>query len=114
MRISDWSSDVCSSDLRAGIDRERIAAALGIGAGDFADQPAKRNDAARHRSGHPAGGFLALFSAILVDLLVDIGDQPGVEFVPLPGDPGELRIAAWWAKVWRDVLESVVAVCLKK
>src|SRR3546814_1019666 len=104
MRISDWSSDVCSSDLRrfdriksgpggrlaaalepdtlekaaahrAGIDRERIAAALGIGAGDFADQPAKRNDAARHRSGHPAGGFLALFRAILVDLLVDIRSE---------------------------------------
>src|SRR3546814_7589316 len=60
MRISDWSSDVCASDL---IDRERISAALGIGAGDFADQPAKRNDAARHRSGHPAGGFLALCRA---------------------------------------------------
>src|SRR3546814_8049323 len=48
----------------------------------------KRNDAARHRSGHPAGGFLALFRAILVDLLVDIGAQHGVEFVHLADDRG--------------------------
>src|SRR3546814_14670694 len=27
MRISDWSSDVCSSDLPAGCERRRIAAA---------------------------------------------------------------------------------------
>src|SRR3546814_6094277 len=46
MRISDWSSDVCSSDLRAGVDRAFIAAFTpekvageGDGAGDGSELP---------------------------------------------------------------------------
>src|SRR3546814_20384375 len=45
MRISDWSSDLCSSDLRVGADPHRDAV---VGAGD----PARR---ARGGGGDPGG-----------------------------------------------------------
>src|SRR3546814_2609543 len=89
--------------------------------GDFADQPAKRNDAARHRSGHPAGGFLALFRAILVDLLVDIGAQHGVEFVHLADDRGAFAEARQRIRSEEHTSElqslmriSYAVFCLKK
>src|SRR3546814_10763894 len=42
MRISDWSSDVCSSDLRGGEDR-----------GAFLDLKATATGAQRHNKTHP-------------------------------------------------------------
>src|SRR3546814_8369822 len=47
MRISDWSSDVCSSDLRAG--RADDPAALDLG--DLADERADRARGGRHEHG---------------------------------------------------------------
>src|SRR3546814_5070711 len=35
MRISDWSSDVCSSDLVDGVFFQRLAVLLGTGIADF-------------------------------------------------------------------------------
>src|SRR3546814_5261778 len=57
MRISDWSSDVCSSDLRGGVlDRRRLAAsaqaARDQGAGALVAAPSP-NRAARHRLAGP-------------------------------------------------------------
>src|SRR3546814_11567637 len=62
MRISDWSSDVCSSDLISGVDRERAAGAvLGFEA-DFLEQLFE------HRL-EPAG-------ADILDLRIHLGRDP--------------------------------------
>src|SRR3546814_9480968 len=43
MRISDWSSDVCSSDLGRDVERVlRLPIFFGIGGADIADQVADR------------------------------------------------------------------------
>src|SRR3546814_2657936 len=47
MRISDWSSDVCSSDLFDGLPRQGgddITGALGIAAGHILHEPADAHD----------------------------------------------------------------------
>src|SRR3546814_11944234 len=52
MRISDWSSDVCSSDLCAGKDAARRADEAGVGEGALHAQPstprARRVRTSRH------------------------------------------------------------------
>src|SRR3546814_2654123 len=55
MRISDWSSDVCSSDLKPDVFLRKVAADLGFDLGDgdycagnlFFSQDDKRRDRAR-------------------------------------------------------------------
>src|SRR3546814_2639975 len=85
MRISDWSSDVCSSDLEGGADRRGIVRLLrpGLGAGaEQRGQPAARF----HRldgdvAGRQLRGMLRPFleivpdreSAAALDLAVQIG-----------------------------------------
>src|SRR3546814_18721705 len=49
MRISDWSSDVCSSDLAIGIDRARRAAAAGGDAGRRPDRHHRNGRSRDHR-----------------------------------------------------------------
>src|SRR3546814_17390606 len=52
MRISDWSSDVCSSDLRGcGLMRSPICEALGIDVPIFAFTPSEHVAAAVSRAG---------------------------------------------------------------
>src|SRR3546814_11023999 len=60
MRISDWSSDVCSSDLRAGnrttsgfLDRRVAAGVIGmpVGVPDVGDRPAARRGRFQHGIG---------------------------------------------------------------
>src|SRR3546814_11209135 len=65
MRISDWSSDVCSSDLRRqGVERAHIGAVGREGAlGQRAD-------------------LLAGLGGTLDDLVVDIGDVADISHVP--------------------------------
>src|SRR5690606_8313051 len=55
---------------RTGIDGEGVAATLGIGAGDLADQPAERNNPACYRARDAACRFFTLLRAVLVDLFV--------------------------------------------
>src|SRR3546814_11739394 len=51
MRISDWSSDVCSSDLHVDIAAEaRAARQLDLGVADLAADPAGRQH--RQQAGH--------------------------------------------------------------
>src|SRR3546814_8606857 len=98
MRISDWSSDVCSSDLRAG--GEKLARALRF----FADRPdpvidriARRLDAGlalRPRRGDQRANMLRLFrqhvghvrlEAVLAQSQhEEIGEAVGVEAVKGP------------------------------
>src|SRR3546814_4735049 len=57
MRISDWSSDVCSSDLEAGSRRDRGAGAV-QGAGEGCGPPACRwreGGDGLYRQPHPQG-----------------------------------------------------------
>src|SRR3546814_9661328 len=61
MRISDWSSDVCSSDLSRHIDRGFHRKAIGVTLAEL-----RRIGKAKHRS-VVAGG----------------GNQPGIEAVPV-------------------------------
>src|SRR3546814_3374242 len=51
MRISDWSSDVCSSDLGVARDRQQVAvgAIIGPGVGEIGDQ--RKPHRARRRLG---------------------------------------------------------------
>src|SRR3546814_18056095 len=53
MRISDWSSDVCSSDLVAG--RHVVEAADGLHAGDDADEGALAGEAVALGGGQHGG-----------------------------------------------------------
>src|SRR3546814_8364852 len=59
MRISDWSSDVCSSDLQRRIDRHAAADALALSAFDAVgrkDDLDLRFAAKRHQGGGKAAG----------------------------------------------------------
>src|SRR3546814_5831598 len=57
MRISDWSSDVCSSDLRRRVSRERTRS-MNCGSGMSNTRPASRSS---DRSG--VGGLMAAISS---------------------------------------------------
>src|SRR3546814_8995402 len=56
MRISDWSSDVCSSDRAVDVRRQRAAEAEVVGAGLLlADRPAARVGRVRGEPGEQGG-----------------------------------------------------------
>src|SRR3546814_15596775 len=65
MRISDWSSDVCSSDLAGALDHPHVG---GVG------QIGRDADAGGLRSGHPAGHLRGLLPGVPCRVL----DQPSV------------------------------------
>src|SRR3546814_16740288 len=44
MRISDWSSDVCSSDLSVDVDRKRAGEAVGAGRMDDGERQDQHRD----------------------------------------------------------------------
>src|SRR3546814_5542028 len=55
MRISDWSSDVCSSDLAEDVERDRFRRHRVLGAAfDFAPAQHQRADAVRVAERHQA------------------------------------------------------------
>src|SRR3546814_5619336 len=72
MRISDWSSDVCSSDLRL----RRVGAADGLRTG--LGQPEVPNlalgDEVFHRAGHVLDRHVGI-DAVLVEQVDDVGAQ---------------------------------------
>src|SRR3546814_19886953 len=75
MRISDWSSDVCSSDLRAALARFEMADAAGMGAGAaalFMPEEFGFDEFAGNRAAVDRGKGLARPDAFVVDRA---GDQ---------------------------------------
>src|SRR3546814_11164386 len=75
MRISDWSSDVCSSDLRAALARFEMADAAGMGAGEaalFMPEEFGFDEFAGNRAAVDRGKGLARTDAFVVDRA---GDQ---------------------------------------
>src|SRR3546814_17923662 len=115
MRISDWSSDVCSSDLRA-----RAAVDRQFGAHDLCEQPRDRQPQsdARRRAG-VADPFERLETALRITLgspdaaIRDLALAPRV--APAAGTHGRSRwrivdggsnqvdqgLAKGWSGVWR-------------
>src|SRR3546814_20586022 len=106
MRISDWSSDVCSSDLAAQPLAQRIDAfkdALAL-AGERSDEPlspaaALESEAIQNCAGYQATGktgqreleeLAVLLALILLPLLTVIGSVP-VVVGPQSGPPARHR-----------------------
>src|SRR3546814_17852109 len=114
MRISDWSSDVCSSDLSQGadavLDMRGAHAVFGHGRID-------------HIGAHdPQRGFLRpgqiLALVAHIDGIADLS-RPAVARPPdhVPGATviaGQIGRASCRARVWQYVQNSGVAVSLKK
>src|SRR3546814_13117206 len=89
MRISDWSSDVCSSDLRLGRLRRRRPAQRGGGEGRAAG-----GGAAGHLSVHPRAGRLPEAhpeSAGQLELPDRAGGGQPRPGAPLAARPGERK-----------------------
>src|SRR3546814_16727256 len=88
MRISDWSSDVCSSDLEQGVrvsgDPERVVRRVAVcgGAGDFLLDRLAGSDAD-------------------VYLTSDLRHHPAAEFVE-KGGPALIDVAHWAAESTRS------------
>src|SRR3546814_8875290 len=80
MRISDWSSDVCSSDLRTWVDRgvARAETALGaVNASEAIDGPRRQR-----RVGHGLAGCNVVLNP--AGDLLPAGGLPGFERAELP------------------------------
>src|SRR3546814_12530370 len=76
MRIRDWSSDVCSSDLAAALHAQRVVGAGGLG---HADPERRQVAGARHAVVHVGPGqeltALGVVDAVLQQRLADaLGD----------------------------------------
>src|SRR3546814_4969554 len=68
MRISDWSSDVCSSDLLASIDSAAVATTKATDAGNFANAAqAERIAAETARGGSENAAGVATAAAASAD-----------------------------------------------
>src|SRR3546814_18892416 len=118
MRISDWSSDVCSSDLRARDPRDqRFGARLVVGgepAGmgavevEHADQPVRRDD--RHDEFAAAGGIAGDMAGKGVDVLAPLARPP-------PHRGAATGRYSWWARcrpVWSLYVSDVLLKKTKK
>src|SRR3546814_7235678 len=57
MRISDWSSDVCSSDLKPDADRRLLGLCIDDGGADRAHEGRDRQAAYRRRDRRPCDTF---------------------------------------------------------
>src|SRR3546814_11677666 len=123
MRISDWSSDVCSSDLvhrredpvgvhvvDAGVHVEAARAQLRVGAGVEAPLLTRPPDGGRHAEG---GGGLLTLELPLVDAVL-VADDLGGLVLPLRGHVVLVQIgsASCRARVCQYVSSSLVDVPL--
>src|SRR3546814_4774246 len=97
MRISDWSSDVCSSDL--GADADPIG--LGLVAAGVVDLALRHQPLRRHQRGH--GGVVAGIAACA------LGDRDRAEH-----RQQAIGSASCRERVCQYVLVSVVAVSIKQ
>src|SRR3546814_12101222 len=109
MRISDWSSDVCSSDIQAGGDRRYPFARGELARIGGVETPAVRGLRPVERAQDEFGGVGGRAAG---------GDaKPARLHAPsLPPFVATLEIgrASCRASVWRSLAISVVAVSLKK
>src|SRR3546814_14111580 len=119
MRISDWSSDVCSSDLIKGLAPEclfllhasvllcldrRFTSRRAVGAGKRKGRPVDRARAALHDgSGISAQHLERPHRAAMAQ-----ADTRGILF------RAEVRRAEWRGRVWTDVSIVGCSVTLKK
>src|SRR3546814_16273581 len=92
VRISDWSSDVCSSDLARKLDRHHRVGQPRVDRGDGGGARASAARAGEARAAFPGSG----------------ADAAAVE------DLGEIGRASCRERVCQYVLISVVAAALKK
>src|SRR3546814_15970084 len=114
MRISDWSSDVCSSDLTAG---DRVAADRRTGRVARARRrdvvETGRNDVTRKRGAQHVVDLDVIIIKRQVEARQEVrlkqhAERPGI------GRFGQIGRAAWREKGWRHGESTVVAVLLKK
>src|SRR3546814_19436008 len=95
MRISDWSSDVCSSDLwelevwtgGSDVRGARVTAAMLAGSGDLAEVPLLLRPGGAEPTGQHAWSPTVVIGADAVPTLVrpPLRELPGVRVTPLPG-----------------------------
>src|SRR3546814_1218627 len=115
MRISDWSSDVCSSDLAGALDHPHVG---GVG------QIGRDADAGGLRSGHPAGHLRGLLPGVPCRVLDQLsvagqvggGDRRGE--IDAPPDDGD-GLAQHTSEEHTSGLPSLLRIsyavfCLKK
>src|SRR3546814_9513534 len=114
MRISDWSSDVCSSDLGAG-DHRRGAARRRAGTA-----PAPRRDPACGGAGVMLRGGLIGCGFFAANQLHAWRDQAGAEIVAIcDTDPARLAATGERSEEHTSELQSLMRIsyavfCLKK
>src|SRR3546814_15206202 len=100
MRISDWSSDVCSSDLRAAVERSRNAPLDGS-----ASPEAESVGVDRIRGKGRGGNFLAIDRSAWERLWqVETGNRLNLVtafIVLLPGTGRDHQLPKWSAKIGR-------------
>src|SRR3546814_16711811 len=109
MRISDWSSDVCSSDLLAAQvanhRQDGVAGTIQVGRlGAAHDQV---HTVAARRAVIGIGADVGLREAVL-----DLAERPGEDTLDQPRT--EIGRASCRERVWQFGLITVVAVTLKK
>src|SRR3546814_2416323 len=102
MRISDWSSDVCSSDLLAAEQTKARVDILAINAQETVDDtrivhrpaPSKnRRRSASHAAAHPASGALMPRQRPRAAVRIGVSGAPTAEATET-GDAGELLSVA--------------------
>src|SRR3546814_11479740 len=116
MRISDWSSDVCSSDL---ISSSRIREALQAGDCAAATRLLTRPFTVRGTVQHgDKNGRLLGFPTANIDMGPYLRPRYGIYAVTGRLPDGrvlkEIGRTSWWARVWQYVEIAVGGVTLKK
>src|SRR3546814_19243822 len=105
MRISDWSSDVCSSDLRIFVARRA----------DEVIEVLEAADKARRESGGTLAGYIAYEAGLgLEQRLFPLADQRSGAMGPLvwPGRFGGARaLAAAGVPAWLDARAGTGGAC---
>src|SRR3546814_11514553 len=114
MRISDWSSDVCSSDLRFRIKLLGIVRLEGEVEQPFLAMPIVMVGPERDHHATPPGATLlrvdepADHGAVIVDHMAEIGTEMAGPHVEQPGDPlhrnaQQMGRASWRVRVCQYV-----------
>src|SRR3546814_2089621 len=104
MRISDWSSDVCSSDLRGGV----CVAALDIAVAD------ENGKASAEQQRDAEADAVAELCARLIDSQPIIDRRSGTERPCQPGDIALLRSEEHTSELQSLMRISYAVFCLKK
>src|SRR3546814_13590307 len=121
MRISDWSSDVCSSDRRSGVSAGRPGRSVGTRISRSRRQPRKNSNSAwkskkttlshyfveagedRGPSPPQRGEAAVDHARRLAELVGGVGEEAEVGGGELAGELGEIGRAAWRESVGQSV-----------